>query len=99
MIESPRWLVSKNRNELAVKNLAWVRNLPEDHPYILREMADIQAGVEHELLLVNGSRGAFQMLRECAAPGIRNRVIISVMLMLLQNLTGYALFLRSGEYV
>jgi MFS family permease len=89
MIESPRWLASKNRNELALKNLAWVRNLPEDHPYLLREMADIQAGVEHELQLVNGSRGAFQMLRECGAPGIRNRIIISVMLMLLQNLTGY----------
>ncbi|RAO73889.1 uncharacterized protein BHQ10_009901 [Talaromyces amestolkiae] len=88
MIESPRWLASKNRNELAIKNLAWVRNLPEDHPYLLREMADIQAGVEHELQLVNGSRGAFQMLRECGTPGIRNRIIISVMLMLLQNLTG-----------
>lgn len=88
MIESPRWLVSKNRVEKATKNLAWVRNLPADHPYLQREMADIQAGVEHELQLVHGSRSAWQMLRECAAPGIRNRIIISVMLMLLQNLTG-----------
>lgn len=88
MIESPRWLITKNRMEKAKKNLAWVRNLSMDHPYLQREMADISAGVEHELALVGGSRSTWQMAKECAAPGIRNRIILSVMMMLLQNLTG-----------
>lgn len=88
MIESPRWMISKNRTEKALSALSWVRNLPADHPYVQQEMSEIQAGVEHELQLVNSSRSSWQVMRECAAPGVRNRIIISVLMMLLQNLTG-----------
>ena len=42
VIESPRWLVSKNKTAEARKALAWVRNLPADHEYINNEMNEIR---------------------------------------------------------
>lgn len=100
MIESPRWLISKGRMQKAKKALAWVRNLPDDHPYLHKELADMQAGVDHELQMVHGSNSAtLQMMKECFAPGIRNRIGLSVMMMLLQNLTGYvSRYLRIYTY-
>ncbi|KIW18583.1 hypothetical protein PV08_02871 [Exophiala spinifera] len=88
MIESPRWLLSKNKMEQARKSLSWVRNLPQDHEYLDRELTEMAAGVNHELELTGVGMGKSQMLREIIRPGIRNRVILSVLLMLLQNLTG-----------
>ncbi|TPX07829.1 uncharacterized protein E0L32_010516 [Thyridium curvatum] len=88
LIESPRWLVAKNRGEQARRALSWVRNLPEDHAYISTELGEIQASVTYELELSGGKDTNLQILRELGAKGIRNRVIISVLLMLLQNLTG-----------
>ncbi|CAI7678129.1 unnamed protein product [Penicillium pancosmium] len=88
MIESPRWLASKNQNVKAQKNLAWVRHLPVDHPYVVNELAEIQTAVSQELELSGEQRTLLQILHECAAPGVRNRIFIAVMLMLLQNLTG-----------
>ncbi|KAF2729167.1 general substrate transporter [Polyplosphaeria fusca] len=88
IIESPRWLVSKNRLSQATKALCWVRNLPADHEYIRTEMEEIQASITHELEATGGRRSFTQIFKEIRAPGIRNRVVISVLLMLLQNLTG-----------
>lgn len=88
IIESPRWLVSVNRMEKARKALSWVRNLPQNHAYIDHELGEIQASVNHELELSGGRRSTTQIFRELIAPGIRGRVAVSVLLMLLQNLTG-----------
>lgn len=89
VIESPRWLVSKNKTAEARKALAWVRNLPADHEYINNEMNEIQTNVNHELEVSGGGkRSTVQIFKELAAPGVRWRVIMSVLLMLLQNLTG-----------
>ncbi|KAJ7173454.1 quinate permease-like protein [Mycena filopes] len=48
MIESPRWLVSRDRNTAALVNLAKLRNLPEDAPYVVEEFAEIEAAIAHE---------------------------------------------------
>lgn len=45
--ESPRWLMKVGKNEKALKNLSKLRHLPEDHPYIISEIAD----VEEQILL------------------------------------------------
>lgn len=98
MIESPRWLVSANQVARAQKHLAWVRHLPVNHSYVVNELADIQFAVNHELEM-NGERRTFsQILRECTASGVRNRIFIAAMLMLLQNLTGYA-YMPTPYYV
>lgn len=87
-VESPRWLFSKNKVEKGTKALCWVRNLPADHPYIVKEIAEIQASITHELEVSGGKRSTMQIFKEIAAPGVRWRVIMGCLLMLLQNLTG-----------
>lgn len=86
--ESPRWLVSKNRIAEARKSLSWVRNLPEDHEYIENEMNEIETNVAHELEISGGQGARWQLVRELFARGVRWRVAMAVLLMLLQNLTG-----------
>lgn len=86
--ESPRWLMSKGRVTQARKSLKWIRNLPDDHEYLAMELAEIQASITHELEVSGGKRSTAQIFKEIAAPGVRWRVIMSVLLMLLQNLTG-----------
>lgn len=41
--ESPRFYVKKDQLEQASKTLSWIRQLPEDDPYILRELEEIRA--------------------------------------------------------
>ncbi|KAH6995862.1 quinate permease [Ilyonectria sp. MPI-CAGE-AT-0026] len=44
--ESPRWLFSKGRREEGLKILTWMRDLPEDHIYIVEEMNYIDEDLE-----------------------------------------------------
>lgn len=60
-----------------------------DHPYVTGEMAEIQAAVNSDLELDGGRRTLSQILRECAAPGVRNRILKGAIMMLLQNFTGF----------
>lgn len=53
--ESPRWLLSKNRRERAIKNLCWIRNLPADDIYIVEEIAFLDAALEEQADLVGPS--------------------------------------------
>lgn len=46
--ESPRWLFSRGRREQAIKNLCWLRQLPEDHVYMQEEIRYIDAAIEHQ---------------------------------------------------
>ncbi|CZR64390.1 related to monosaccharide transporter [Phialocephala subalpina] len=87
-IESPRWLISKGHKEQALKALSWVRNLPADHEYVQREMAEMSAAVDHEIELTGGKTMTLATLKELKNSSIRNRILICVALMLLQNLTG-----------
>lgn len=47
--ESPRWLLSKGKEEQALANLSYLRNLPEDHDYIQQEMASMQDVLQREV--------------------------------------------------
>jgi MFS family permease len=46
--ESPRWLVSKDRNEEALKNLAYLRKRSTEDPEVIEELAEIQAALAEE---------------------------------------------------
>jgi sugar porter (SP) family MFS transporter len=87
-IESPRWLISKNRHEAAVKALSWVRNLPADHPWIRGEIEEVQTQVTRETELSGGNQSVFYGFTHLKDRSIRTRILISMALMMLQNLTG-----------
>jgi hypothetical protein len=40
--QSPRYLIRRGRDVQAIKTMSHVRNLPEDHPYVVREINAIQ---------------------------------------------------------
>lgn len=48
MAESPRWLFSRGKREQALKNLAWLRQLPVDDIYMQEEISAIDNGLEHQ---------------------------------------------------
>jgi MFS family permease len=59
--ESPRWLASKDRNEEALRTLAYLRKLPADSKEVHEEFAEIQAALaeEREARAGLGMREAF----------------------------------------
>ncbi|EPS32285.1 putative quinate permease [Penicillium oxalicum] len=46
--ESPRWLFSRGRREEAIKNLCWIRQLPEDDIYVMEEISAIDQAQEEQ---------------------------------------------------
>lgn len=61
--ESPRFLIKTGKSELALKNLARIRHLPDDHPYVLREINGIQVQLQEEEEATMGA-GALGILKE-----------------------------------
>lgn len=88
MIESPRWLASRGRLQDARKSLSWVRNLPEDHPYISTELSRIEIAIEEELRSTGQAAGWKQMYKELFQAGVRGRVALACGLVVFQNFTG-----------
>ena len=85
--ESPRWLLKAGRDEEAIKNLTRVRQLPPDDDYIKWEVDTVKEQLHREAEL--GANDSFvKKLKEVFAPGNRNRVLIGMALMMLQNLSG-----------
>lgn len=46
--ESPRWLMSRGKRSLALKNLCWIRKLDQNDMYMLEEVSAIDAALEHQ---------------------------------------------------
>lgn len=93
MPESPRWLASKSKRTSALRSLSWIRNLPETHEYVQRELTIMEAGSQQEIEESGeGWRHWVQLLRELSQKGVRNRMIISISMMMFQNFTGYVIF-------
>ena len=86
--ESPRYLAKSDQWEKAGTTLAKVRNLPEAHPYVQAELTEIRDQLEYEARLIAGS-GFWDLQREMwTIPGNRNRALISIGLMVCQQMTG-----------
>ncbi|KAI9923669.1 hypothetical protein ASPWEDRAFT_107588 [Aspergillus wentii DTO 134E9] len=86
--ESPRWLAKQDRWEDARATLSRVRSLPSTHPYVENEFQDIVNQLELERQIVGGS-GFWDLMKEMwVIPGNRKRAMISVFLMVCQQMTG-----------
>ncbi|ENH66730.1 Quinate permease [Fusarium oxysporum f. sp. cubense race 1] len=87
--ESPRWLIKAGKTSRARKILSKIRNLPQDHPYIQEEVQSVECQLENETRGTLGqTRGFIGLCRELAAPGVRNRLLLGMSFMMLQNLVG-----------
>jgi sugar porter (SP) family MFS transporter len=56
--ESPRWLMTKGKREKAMKNLMWIRQLPEDDIYMKEEVYAIDQNIERQM--ADGGLGFWQ---------------------------------------
>ncbi|PLB36362.1 sugar porter family MFS transporter [Aspergillus candidus] len=86
--ESPRWLAKQDRWEEARSTLSRVRNLPPTHPYVDAEFQDIANQLESERQLIGGSSFWDLMKEMFLITGNRNRVLLSIFLMVCQQMTG-----------
>ncbi|KAK6460193.1 high-affinity hexose transporter [Scheffersomyces coipomensis] len=86
--ESPRYLVFKNKYEKAKKNLSFLRNLPEDHPYLNHELNNTIKDIEiHKLKL--GSDSFFEPFKKVFfQKKIVLRLLLSTSLFVMQNGSG-----------
>lgn len=86
--ESPRWLARRDRWEECKKVLSRTRNLPPTHPYLQEEFQEIAGQLEYERQLT-GDATFWNLQREMwTIPGNRKRVLISIVLMICQQMTG-----------
>ncbi|RDW89194.1 hypothetical protein BP6252_01226 [Coleophoma cylindrospora] len=86
--ESPRWLARNDNWEKATKILSTVSNLPPDHPYIQMELAEMRQQLDNEARLIGGASFKDLMREMWTIKGNRNRALISIGLMVCQQMTG-----------
>lgn len=85
--ESPRWLLSKNRREQALKNLCWIRNLSQDDLYIVEEVAFLDAALEEQQMAIGmGFWNPFKAVAKSRK--VQWRFFLGGMLFLWQNGSG-----------
>ncbi|KAF7317652.1 hypothetical protein MKEN_00852700 [Mycena kentingensis (nom. inval.)] len=87
LVESPRWLVSRDRTDAALANLARLRNLPPTHPYVVEEFAEIEAAIAHERSLAGA--GFFgPVMTVFRSRALLYRLLLGSSLFVWQNATG-----------
>jgi sugar porter (SP) family MFS transporter len=85
--ESPRWLFSRGRREQGIKNLCWIRKLPEDHIYMQEEIYAIDAAIEEQKSTIGMSFwGPFKAVINNRR--VTYRFLLGGSLFLWQNATG-----------
>jgi hypothetical protein len=85
--ETPRFLMSKGKNEKALKNLTWIRQLPADDIYIREEVYAMEQNIERQELA--GGQGFWQPFKLLALNRkIQWRFFLGGMLFFWQNASG-----------
>lgn len=90
--ESPLFYMKQDEDEKALSVLTYLRNLPEDHPYIQEEISRYRERILHERAVVSGKPGLWGYLRGAGKAvilkGIRNRMGLAFIMFALQNFSG-----------
>lgn len=86
--ESPRFLVKKGNPEKALENMAKIRHLPVDDPYVLREVNAIRNAYEEELEATMGSSWVGVIKELLFVPSNLYRLWLSVMVQILGQWSG-----------
>ncbi|KAL6815298.1 general substrate transporter [Trichoderma sp. SZMC 28013] len=81
--ESPRWLMKKQRQEEALRSLAYIRNESPDSMDVQKEMAEIRASIEEEMALTEGVTW-----KETLKKGNWNRFALAFGIMFWQQFSG-----------
>lgn len=81
-------LARQDRWEDATRVLSTVRNLPPEHPYLMEEMQHIADQLEEENRMIGGAGFKSLMKEMWTIPGNRRRALVSVGVMISQQMTG-----------
>lgn len=87
--ETPRFLVKQDKHEQATASLAKLRRLPEDHPAVVEELAEIVANHHYEMSIGTASYA------ECFKGTVGKRLMTGCFLQALQQLTGVNFIVRA----
>ncbi|UKZ48227.1 hypothetical protein TrVGV298_002463 [Trichoderma virens] len=80
-------LQGKKGREACLQVLQRLRNLPDDHPYLLEEAHSIFQQLEHEEAIVEGN-GFKSIVREIAKAGNRRRLGIGALMFIFMQMAG-----------
>ena len=86
--ESPRWLARQDNWDEAKRILSLTRNLPLEHEYIQMELTEMSDQLENERRLIGGASFMDLQREMWTIPGNRNRALLSIGLMVCQQMTG-----------
>jgi len=86
--ESPRFLAKQDNWEKATEVIVTLRNLPADHPYVRMELEDMAEQLENERRLIGGASFMDLQREMWTIPANRKRALISIGLMVCQQMTG-----------
>lgn len=86
--ESPRYLITKDRHEEAVRTLERVRGLPASHPFVATELSEITESVMAEKAAVAGASMLSLAKELWTIPSNRKRYLFAILLQVFQQTTG-----------
>ncbi|KAJ4288445.1 hypothetical protein N0V90_011680 [Kalmusia sp. IMI 367209] len=86
--ESPRWLIKVGRHEEALRNLAQLRQLPADHPYVVSEVLDINDQLNREREATMGTSWLGPIRELFASKANLYRIQLSIFSQLLSQWSG-----------
>ncbi|KAI1759789.1 putative MFS quinate transporter [Hypoxylon sp. FL1150] len=86
--ESPRYLIKRGRHEKAAENMAHIRHLSVDDPYVISEIAAIRAAHEEELEATMGASWYGVLKEMFLMPSNLYRLYLSTMVQFMSQWSG-----------
>ncbi|KAK0741501.1 putative sugar transporter protein [Schizothecium vesticola] len=86
--ESPRWTAKQDDWERTTQIIVRLRGLPADHEYVRNEISDMARQLENERNLIGDATTKTLLKEMWLIPGNRKRTLITIMLMIWQQMTG-----------